>query len=327
MPPLSPELQAREIELEEEIRRMLAANRDLASVLDDCRRGEPRVGPTPINIQSGLRNSVYRRKPVSVRQFIYGKGHLNLPSGDGGVSETMVAALENLYAGSATELMLVGSSSMVRRTFAALVFCFDAYRLTCLRKPEVSYGLLPQASLHFLNLSVTKPHADRVFFAEFYELVRNSHYFRNVHRFQKRANAELTFGRQIHCYAVPATVKATLGVNVFTAFLDETTSMSMMRRSRRRSSGRTRAPAEELYCVLRARMRSRFSRQGLFAGHLIASCSSFSDRFVERRFQEAQLQVNRGQRLMVILNADTWEAVSQAPPLPVPFDPPAPSIW
>lgn len=250
---------------------------------------------TSQEISDGLQRiwlSRYRRIPVRIREFIGGRPYLNLSIGEA-VDPQIVEALETVFGGYCSEVMLTGSITWDKITFGALAFAYDLYRLSCMKDPAVTYGMKTGSNFTFLNLSVTKRHAESEFFARLRDLICRSRYFTNAFRYERCNQTKILFPMNVACYPVAASEQVVLGVGLFCAFIDEVNEIHAIGGSRRRpgSGGvqNTDDPAEDLFKKLRARMSSRFALNGRTAGHLYASSSaSEPDPFTQRRIEEAR---------------------------------------
>jgi hypothetical protein len=75
-------------------------------------------------------NSRYIRIPVSVREFVNGPRYLNLPIGESGVYPKIVEALERLFEGPYSEVVLARSIGWGKSTFGTLACAYDRMRLS-----------------------------------------------------------------------------------------------------------------------------------------------------------------------------------------------------
>src|SRR5262249_36692689 len=147
------------------------------------------------------------------------------------------------------------------------------------------------SNITFVNVSVDKKQAEKVFFADLYNLIKGSRYFSRVFPYDRRLKSEIRFPNNVRCYPVAASEQAALGVGVFSAFIDEINFMDVTERSKRSTPGASNIydQAEVVYNKLSERMRSRFNKLGKLPGHIFASSSArYPDDFTERLAKRAR---------------------------------------
>ena len=281
------------------------------------------VGETLPDAAVRVWRSRYLRIPVSVREFVTGRPYLNLPIGSSGVYPKIMEALELLFDGPYSDVVLAGSIGWGKSTFGTLAVCYDLYKLSCLKDPAVTYGMKARSNITFVNISVDRRQAERVFFTDLYNLIKGSWYFNHVFPYDKSLKTEIRFPNNVHCYPVAASEQAALGVGVFCAFIDEVNYMDVIERSKRTTPGATNMydQAEAVFNKLRARMRSRMNLQGRLPGHIYA-CSSarYPDDFTERLVKEARKEVEANETkkpeerkgpYTLVLSYALWETIPE----------------
>jgi len=252
----------------------------------------------------------YRRIPVSVREFITGERYLNLSIGESGIYPKIIEGLEELFRGDYAEVILAGGIGYGKTTFGTIAVAYDVYKLSCLRDPATAYGLKTGSNITFVNVSVDKKQAKKVFFADLYDLIKASWYFNYAFPYDRGLKSEIRFPGNIHCYPVAASEQAALGVGVFSAFIDEVNFMGVIERSKRSTPGAANIydQAEVVYNKLSERMRSRFNKLGKLPGHLFASSSArYPDDFAERLAKRARKEEEEGLHNMLVLNYAAWD--------------------
>jgi len=170
---------------------------------------------------------------------------------------------------------------------AELGIAYEIYLLSCLRTPAETYGLMPDSTLAFLSISVTRSQAQHVLFRGLSDLMRKSPYFRQNFPCAK-ARSELAFPNNILAYPVATTESATLGEGVFSAAFDEMNFMEIVDNSKKQPDGNPYDEAQVLYNRLSRRIRSRMNQRGSLPGHLwLISSSKYPNDFTERKEREA----------------------------------------
>jgi hypothetical protein len=256
----------------------------------------------------------YRRVPVGIRQFIEDMDYLGQPIGESGIYPKIVDSLEQLFEGRYSEVVLAGSIGWGKSTFGTIAVAYDLYRLSCLRDPAVTYGMKTGSNMTFVNISVDKMQAQRVFFTDLYNLIRSSWYFTRVFPYDKSLKTELRFPMNVHCYPVAASEQAALGVGVFCAFIDEVNYMDVIERSKRSTPGASNIydQAEAVFNKLGARMRSRMAVHGKLPGRIYASSSArYPDDFTERLAKQARAEAEKGDHYMLFLSYALWETIPE----------------
>ena len=284
------------VELRERIRSLLPEIQtcELNGLLAQVLHEQLQARETMADATTRLWRSRYVRIPVSVREFVNGKPYLNLPNGQSGADPKIMEALEHLFDGPYTDVLLAGSIGWSKSTFGTLAVCYDLYRLSCLEDPATTYGMKIGSNITFVNVSVDKRQAERAFFTDLYNMIKSSWYFNHVFKYDKSSKTEIRFPKNIQCYPVAASERAILGVNVFGAFIDQVNRMHVIERSKRATPGATTTynQAEVLFNGLRARMRSRMNLHGRLPGHLYAASSALGpDDFTERLIEEAHKEL------------------------------------
>jgi hypothetical protein len=304
-------------EIEDMMRRALPgiqAN-DMGWMIDQLIRDRKQQSDVAITqAMKDIWGSRYLRMPVSVREFITGKDYLNQTIGDSGVYPKIVEALEDLFTREYSEVVLAGSIGWGKSTFGTIAVAYDLYRLSCLRDPAVTYGMKTGSNMTFVNISVDKMQAQRVFFTDLYNLIRSSWYFNRVFPFDKSLKTELRFPMNVHCYPVAASEQAALGVGVFCAFIDEVNYMDVIERSKRSTPGASNIydQAEAVFNKLGARMRSRMAVHCKLPGRIYASSSArYPDDFTERLAKQARAEAEKGEHHMLFLSYALWETIPE----------------
>jgi hypothetical protein len=239
-------------------------------------------------------------EPVSVREFVRNPYYLGNTLASS-IYPTLLADLEELFAGEYTEVVLGGGIGTGKTTFAAIVLAYDIYLVSCLRDPAAAYGMVPGTALTFLNVSVALTQARTVLFESLFNLIRNSPYFQREFPYDSNLTNEIRFRRHrggpviVRCRPAAATRQAQLGVAVFSAAIDEINFMARVEHSKRArpSDDQVFDQAEDIHNTLSQRLKSRLNRRGKLPGHLVATSSAQYDQdFTERKELEARENPN-----------------------------------
>jgi len=106
-----------------------------------------------------------------------------------------------------------------------------------LKEPAKTYGLMPNSTLAFLVVSVTRNQAQNVLFRGLSDLIRNSPYFRAYFPSHPKIRSQIRLPQNVVAYPVASTESAVLGEGVFSAAFDEMNFMPVVERSSKRPEG------------------------------------------------------------------------------------------
>jgi hypothetical protein len=272
--------------------------------------------------QAGLKNPVfydilckrYERIPVGIRQFIEDPDYLGQEIGADGIYPKIVDSLEPLFEGRYSEVVLAGSIGWGKTTFGTLAVAYDLYKVSCLKDPAKTYGMKTGSNITFVNVSVDKRQAEKVFFTDLYNLIKNSKYFNQEFCYDPKLKNEMRFPKNVRCYPVAASEQAALGVGVFCAFIDEVNFMEVVERSKRSVMGAKSIydQAEAVFNKLSYRMRSRMNLFGRLPGYIYASSSArYPDDFTERLAKRCREEAEKGIHDMLFLSHALWETIPE----------------
>ena len=173
--------------------------------------------------------------------------------------------------------------------FTGLSFARMVYEVSCLRNPQLTYGLAEGSQIVFLNVATNFTTAKEVVFQYVKNFIDRSPYFQKVFPLDKHLEKELRFPHNVRIAPVASTQGGILGQNMFGGCIDEANFLYKSARSvRAKSTNDIYDHAEVLYNAMIRRMRSRFMQHGKLPGILlIVSSSLYPDDFTERRIQQA----------------------------------------
>ena len=225
----------------------------------------------------------YRETPIGIRQFITEPFFLGQSLRDS-LFPKIIDDLEELFEGEFSEVLLAGGIGWGKTRMAEVGLLYDLYRLSCLRNPAQSFGLIPGSTLALLNVSIKKEQAQKVMFAGLFEIIRRSPYFRKVFPYEPNRTTEIRFPNSITCYPVASNETSMLGEGVFSAAFDEMNFMPVVAASKSAPEGGIYDAAQSLYTRLSRRMLSRFQQKGRLPGHLwLISSPRYPNDFTERK--------------------------------------------
>lgn len=198
----------------------------------------------------------------------------------------LVDKMVELFSGEYYEAFLSGSIGWGKTFFASVGLCRILYELSCMKNPQKSFGLSSDTTIAITCLSASEALAMKVAFEGVAAKVKMSPYFNDM--FQFRSNRkELKFPNNIWVAARAATDTSALGLNTISGFIDEA---NFYGTRQKQASGKLvqNNRADNIYAVMRRRIKSRFERNGKLPGILFVSSSKQSQEdFTERRIREA----------------------------------------
>ena len=242
-------------------------------------------------------SDIYDEVPVDVETFLRDPNYLGRAGAD--LYPKLLDDMIRLFDGNYTEVCLSGSIGYGKSYLTELIICRILYEVSCLKHPQWAYGLAEKSTLFFPNISVTETQAKRVIFGGIKEALRVSPYFRDQFPYEMYAS-EMKFPKNILLGAIA--MSGALGMDVFSAAMDEMNFMEVVEKSRRARSKKY-DQAEVIYASLARRMTSRFMKRGKLPGMLIMISSvNYPNDFTERKKEEA-----KENPLIFILDYALWE--------------------
>ena len=241
----------------------------------------------------------FERKPESVRQFVYDDLYLGKAL-KSNIFPKLVDDLEEFFEGDYTEALLAGGIAWGKSRWAEVAIAYDIYRVSCLRDPAVTFGMISGSTVAFVNISVTISQARKVIFEGLGSLLRQSPYFQEVFPLDKKLKSMLKFPKGVVAYPATASPEGVLGEGIFSAAVDEANFMQLVERSRRSVPGDTGPydQAEATYNKLSSRIMSRMVKKGRVPGHIyIISSARYPEDFTER--MEKNASTPDGRRIFV----------------------------
>lgn len=154
---------------------------------------------------------------------------------------------------------------------------YVAYLLLCLKDPALYYGKPKGDSIDIINIAINSDQANRVFFKNFVERIRNNPWFEGKY-VEKQGSIE--FDKNITVYSGHSEREAFEGYNTLIVILDEISGFAL-----ESSSGNANAKtAGAIYDMYRASVTSRFAEFGKL---VLLSFPRFEDDFIQQKYKDA----------------------------------------
>ncbi|MEG1729566.1 MAG: hypothetical protein RR280_08515 [Bacteroidaceae bacterium] len=224
----------------------------------------------------------YIRRPVDPITFLYDENYLGKKGEI--YAEVEVAYLE-LNSGDYDEAVMTGGIGSAKTSLALYSQAYQLYLLSCLRNPQLTYGLDKATEILMVFQSLNEDTAADVDYQRFYNLISASPYFQEVFPYDKGVKSFLRFPHNIECLPVGAGDTATIGRNVIGGIIDEINFMKI----KEKDDGTIHNQAVELYNTVARRRKSRFMQGGKMAGLLcVVSSKKLPDEFTDKKMEEAK---------------------------------------
>ena len=188
---------------------------------------------------------------------------------------------------------------------AAILIDWLIYELSCLKNPQIFYGLAPMSQISFMNLSVSATHAQRVVYRYIRDMIDESPYFQKEFPRATRLQTIIDFPQKfISVIPGSSSELAPLGENLFGGVIDEANFFQVVRGSKKivNPAEREWDQAKKLHDSIWRRMKSRYQSLGRVPGYLVL-CSSAKHPadFLER------LSANADGVETVVFDHSEWE--------------------
>lgn len=225
----------------------------------------------------------YKDIPVNMETFLLDPYYFGI------VGKTLFPAwiddLIELFTGEYHEAIITGALGTGKTTMAQVAIIRMLYEASCLKNPQVSYGIMDGSPIVFANIGVTKTNAERVVFDGIASKLHLSPYFMDQYRPINRSKKEIVFFDNIQISPGSSNEGGIIGMNIFGAIVDESNFFDKRKSSfNRHEIGR----AQELYAAIQRRMKSRFMSHGKLPGILmIVSSKQTVNDFTEKRIKES----------------------------------------
>lgn len=154
---------------------------------------------------------------------------------------------------------------------------YVVYLLLCLKDPALYYGKPKGDSIDIINIAINSDQANRVFFKNFVERVRQNPWFENKYM-EKQGSIE--FDKNITVYSGHSEREAFEGYNTLLVILDEISGFAL-----ESTSGHQNAKtASAIYDMYKASVTSRFAEFGKL---VLLSFPRFEDDFIQQKYKDS----------------------------------------
>lgn len=195
------------------------------------------------------------------------------------------ADMIEFFEGDYSECILTGSTRWGKDYFGTTALIRIIYELYCLKKPTDTLGLGRGEIIHIVPISHTKDAAQKVVFQGIIRKLALAPFWKDRFEITKE---EIRFpGKDIIITAGGSNENASLGLNVWAAFLDEGNFMGKNRKDHQTAGGNKDDKSESIYDSLRRRIRGTYAAKGLRGRLIMASSKRSIHDFTERRLREA----------------------------------------
>lgn len=221
--------------------------------------------------------------PVPIRQWVNDEKIL------GETAKTLWPKLKEdmieFFEGDYSECILTGSTRWGKDYFGTTALIRVIYELYCLKKPTDTLGLGRGEIISIVPISHTKEAAQRVVFEGITRKLFLSPFWKGRFEVTKE---EIRFpGKDICIVAGGSNEGAALGLNVWSALLDEGNFMGKHKKDHVSAGGGKEDKSESIYDSLRRRIRGTYAAKGLRGRLFLVSSKKSIHDFTERRIREA----------------------------------------
>lgn len=255
-----------------------------------------------------MNDQLYRWQPVSMEQFITDEYYL------GQSTQTLYPKLKDdlielFDKGSGyREVVLAGSIGYGKTTFASVAICRTMYELSCLRSPQLAYGLSPGSEMVVSVLSKSLHLARTVMKTAIEDKIKLSPYFEENFK-PKYGRENSSYPNNIMLAIGSCNSQRVLGMNVFAGAMDEANFMTS-KGQQISSSGTGKKSvamydmAEKVYASLARRIKSRFLRAG---GDLPGLMILLSSAATIGSFTDRKIRDSKDDPTVFVRDYATWE--------------------
>lgn len=171
---------------------------------------------------NSLSNYDFKYQPTDVRTFATDPYYLGLGGERGILYPGILDILEEIFIpGKYEEVYLDGAIGWGKSTTAEVINAYMVYQLSCLKHPQLFYGLNADDPLAVMNVSVNVTQAKKVVFGRLKEKMKSSPYFKEQFPYDPLVQSELRFPNNIVAMPTAASEGGTIGYTVYGAVMDE----------------------------------------------------------------------------------------------------------
>jgi hypothetical protein len=191
-----------------------------------------------------------------------------------------------LFTGNYHEVILTGSTRWGKDFFSTTCMVRLLYELCCLRDPAQSMGLGAGESIHVVPISRTTQQARRIVFGGIASKLNLAPWWRN--RFKETLDYIEFPDKKITIVGGASSDASALGLNVYTALVDEGNFMGMVKASEaaRSAGGKTHDRAQMICDALVRRIQGTYRHSAVKGMLFLISSKRATDDFTERRIRE-----------------------------------------
>lgn len=233
----------------------------------------------------------WRRTPVDMETFMFDEAYLGLDREE--IYPGVIDLLNEIDSDKYNECVLGGALGIGKTTAANIFTARGIYKLSCMRHPQTTYGLVSRSAITFTIQSVRLGTAKKAVFQELGQYIRNSPYFTRIYPYDKYLQSELLFREQrVSVFPVSSSTTGVISMNVIGGQLDEANFFQKITKSKSSEADADGSfdQAKKLYLALARRRKSRFAKLGHVPGmFFIISSANYPDDFTSRKAAEAEM--------------------------------------
>ena len=237
--------------------------------LEEARQGKIEVHEGPVDIETFVRSPDY-----------LGLGVRGLDK-DGTVFPNALEELKRINSGQSTAVILTGGIGAAKTFCAAISLLYCLYKLLLHEDPHEAVGMDKNSPIIFACQNRSKKLAERNTFALVRSMIMRSVWFQLNAPWHERLTTRIKFMNQnVEVWPASGDAMDLLGVNVFSAIIDEANFFALTERSKRATDGGAYDGARESFEGLLGRKLSRFDDN---AGMIfIVSSRRFEGQFTDQ---------------------------------------------
>lgn len=233
----------------------------------------------------------WRRPVVEPEEFLFGHGYLHQRDVD--VYPGVIKAFMDLDSDYYGVVVEKGALGIGKTTLANLRMARDLYKVSCMRDPQMTYGLAKRTPIVFTIQSIRLSTAKKVVFEELGRYIKESPYFQQKFKYNPYVTSEMQFPEHnVRILPVSSSGNAVISMNVLGGQLDEANFMQKTKgsKSQHADAKGNFDQAKQLFDTLHDRQKSRFLELGGLPGALyLISSSRFPDDYTEVKARESAM--------------------------------------
>ena len=258
-------------------------------------------------------------QPVSPREFLENPYYLGVDENGIGLTATLHDKLKEDFIRvhdnpELEEVVLTGGIGWGKSFFMEISIIYQIYLLSCLKEPAMYFGLAKNSKIAIMIISITQKQAKRNMFSGIKEAIKTIPYFIEKFEYdQKKGEAEaLLFPRNIELMNATSEHSSTIGLNIYSAALDEANFFKKVANSKRaNSTGEIYDEAMVLYQSVRRRLDARFMQNGHKPGiFYIGSSKVYPNDFTANHITKSQdLERETGKHKVHVMDYNLWTVI------------------